>query len=228
MALLSNIRRSTKKNKLFYLILAIVLSVGLVGSFAIWSSPDVSQNNISKENQQAPEDGQIAEPQTLLAEVEKCEKLLQNDPGNQETLLQLGRTRYYLGNYYLNSNEMEKAIPHFRQAVSVFQQAMEKDPQNVDLRIDLGTAAFLSGQEQIAEQNFQKAIELDPSSADAHYKYGIFLMQKKDFAGAIKQWNTVLELKPGELAEQQVQSLIQKARQELNDASGKADAKNKN
>ncbi len=125
----------------------------------------------------------------------------------------MGNSYYNLGNVYIFNDDQVKALEHFQQATNYYVKALNINPENSNVRLDLANAALLSGQKRLAEENYQKAIEQDPKFADARYHYGIFLLQQKKYDQAIEQWEAVLSLKPDDLTEQQVRSLIQLAQQ---------------
>lgn len=66
------------------------------------------------------------------------------------------------------------------QAITMFQKAVDRDPQNAEAWNGLGWASFNSGNAQDAEKDFQKVLSLNPTHAAALNGLGqIYLSQKK-------------------------------------------------
>jgi tetratricopeptide (TPR) repeat protein len=77
--------------------------------------------------------------------------------------------------------------------------ALEADPANTDIMLELGVAYFNSGNLDLASEQWNKVAELDPDSALAWYNLGFYYLARDpaevDLARAA--WEKVLELEPG-------------------------------
>ncbi|GAW93046.1 tetratricopeptide repeat protein [Calderihabitans maritimus] len=213
-------RRNKRAAKVPFIILVVALSVGLVGSFTIWSVPQIRVNRAPRPvNTNPPVTGSRENDvvQKLLTNIRQYEQVLKANPDNLEVLVDLGNDHYDLGVIYAGElNQPEKAFEHFAKATEAYQKAISIDPENINVRVDLATAAFYSNQYDLAEEHFKKAIEQDPNFINARRNYGVFLAQARgDYEGAIAQWEAVLALNPSPDVRKDFEELIKQAQAEL-------------
>ena len=71
-----------------------------------------------------------------------------------------------IGNLYYDAKRWETAIEWYS-------KALDKVPGNTDVRTDMGTAYFYSGDTENAKENWLKVIEQDPNKIQAHYNLAI-------------------------------------------------------
>ena len=64
-------------------------------------------------------------------------------------------------------------------------KAIEKEPQNADLYIELGEAYLRNDDYENSQKAFNKAIELNPKKADAYYGLSKIYYEKKDYKNAL-------------------------------------------
>lgn len=79
-------------------------------------------------------------------------------------------------------------------AVQTYLQAVSLDPTNPTLRISLGGVYYALGRFDDAIEAFKLAVLAKPDLANAHYNLAIAYREKKDYANAIKEMNSVLSL----------------------------------
>jgi len=104
---------------------------------------------------------------------------------------------------------------NFKKAVEAYQQVLKtnKDP---NIMVDMATAAFYSGDYDLAEKSYNEAIVLKPDFINALFNYGIFLSQaKQDWAGALIQWQKALPLARNDKEKDEIQAMINQAQSEL-------------
>ena len=130
--------------------------------------------------------------------IRQYEKDLKKTPDSEDLLKQLGNAYLNLGILYsITSGYENKAEDSFVKALEPYAKVLEKDPDNVDLRVDRAVAAFYGNKLSEAEAEFKKAIETDPEHARAHYNYGVFLYYGQGKTEeAVKEWEKVVELNP--------------------------------
>jgi len=69
--------------------------------------------------------------------------------------------------------------------------------QDIDVLTDMATAAFYSGQSDLAEKSYKEALNERPDFQQALFNYGVFLSYvKKDYPAAIRMWQTALDKEP--------------------------------
>ena len=125
---------------------------------------------------------------------------LKQNPRDFETLVKLG-------NLYYDSKLYPDAIKYYEQAVKV-------RPENSDVRTDLGTSYWYTGNPDRAIAEFNRALKYNPTHPGTLFNMGVVKWQgKMDPAGAVQAWERLLETNPNYSQKQQVLDLIAKARQ---------------
>jgi cytochrome c-type biogenesis protein CcmH/NrfG len=136
----------------------------------------------------------------LTKAAEPILKALQQNPADSETIVKLG-------NLYYDSQDYAKAIEYY-------QRALKLQPKNVDVRTDMGTAYWYTGDANKALAEFSRALKDKPNYASTLYNMGIVRWQgKMDPAGAVSAWQKLLDTNPAYPQRQQVQELIERAKQ---------------
>jgi len=209
--MLSSIRKArTKKNiRLALIIMTVVLGIGLVGSFAIWSLPAPTQ---PKSGEKAEQDS-AQEYEGLMKNIKGYKEMLKDNPDNVEVLKKLGNAYYDLGvRKLMEGQDIETAVDSLKQSLAAYERALELKPGDIELEIQAATAAFYTGDKEDAETHFRKALEIDPESVEARISYGQFLLYgKNDFKGAREQWQQAMDYAPDEATKQTLQALIKQA-----------------
>lgn len=96
------------------------------------------------------------------------------------------------------------------EAIDAYQKALDIDPRNVDVRVDMGTCYRNSGRPDIAVKEFRKALEIHPNHALGHLNLGVVLAYDfKDREQAVKEFEKYLQLQPNAPNEAQVRQEIQ-------------------
>jgi len=78
---------------------------------------------------------------------------------------------YNVGLSYLNSGDNSQAIENLLKAEA-------KAPKNADIKIALGIAYSMVGEDKKAKKYFKKAIELNPKKAEGYTNLGVLLAKK--------------------------------------------------
>ncbi|GEA17098.1 MAG: hypothetical protein PWR22_707 [Moorella sp. (in: firmicutes)] len=218
MGMMTSLRRLSKKRPVLGILFVVVLSIGLIGSYAIFAAPKtpmVTQEAQADAAQQAEALQKAAQEQIsqLETEISNLQKELQAKPNDVAILLQLGDNQYNLGTLYLFANgDQAKANESFKAAVASYQQVLKLNPQEKGINLRLAGAALYAGDTGLAEENFQAAIKADPGDNNARMTYGMYLASiKGDFQGAIDQWQEILKHNPDKDLADQVQEMIKQA-----------------
>jgi tetratricopeptide (TPR) repeat protein len=130
-----------------------------------------------------------------------------------------------LGAVYLELENWDMAIPHFKAALRDifyrrpewaynnlgwayynkgqyrtsllhYKKAVEVNPKFAMAYNNMGLTLTKLGETDEAVKSFETAAELVPDFPEPHYNLGILLMRKKDKAGALKAFERVVELAP--------------------------------
>ncbi|MBM3264599.1 MAG: tetratricopeptide repeat protein [candidate division Zixibacteria bacterium] len=125
-------------------------------------------------------------PQTTSAvagRIRQLEEHLSHAPNDVEGRIQLG-------NAYYDTEKYESAIIHYG-------RALELNPRNPDVIVDMGIAYRFIGRSDVAAQKFRDALAIDARHVNGRYNLGIVLKwDVKDIPGAIAAWDTLLMYHP--------------------------------
>ncbi|HWR57080.1 MAG TPA: hypothetical protein VN462_11250 [Negativicutes bacterium] len=169
------IRRSKKKMRIPLIIMVIVLAVGLIGSFAIWSSPDMQSN--APGNEANPEE-QI---KNLQVSIDSMENELKEKPKDYSIIKSLADVRYQQAGFYAQINDKAKSEEVFAKGLENYLAALDYAPTELnaqgqaDIMVKAAYCASNSGQDNTAGVLYQQAIELVPEDFAARYNYVLFL-----------------------------------------------------
>lgn len=170
------IRRGKNKWRGPLIIMVIVLAVGLVGSFAIWSSPNAS-NNAAGTGEIDPQE-QI---KNLQVSIDSMEKELAEKPKDFSLLTSLADVRSQQGGFYAQVNDKEKSKEVFAKGLENYLAALDNAPAEInaqgkaDIMVSAAYCASNSEQANAAGALYQQAIELVPEDFTARYNYVLFL-----------------------------------------------------
>lgn len=127
------------------------------------------------------------------------EKLKKN-PNDATTLNQLGI--------------LYRATHQFKEAEGYFEKSLEIDPKNVDVRTDLASCLYYTGDVDGALAQLNKALTYDPKHAGALMNLGLIKWKgKNDVPGAVATWQRLLKLNPDFKQKDVVQRMINDAEQ---------------
>ncbi len=208
-----------KTQRIFAGILAILVSVAMVGSGLLvffftgdeapYGTSGVNQTGNAKANYEA-------QKLRLNGIVEKAKLEPENIPLQKA-----------LGNeYYDTGLAAETAAPtevegHYKQAVMAYQNVLKTD-KDPNVMVDLATAAFKSGDNELADKSFKEALALKPDFYNGLVNYGVFLANvKQDLPAAIAQWQKAQEIAKTATEKEQIKSIISQAQSQLK-SEGKA------
>lgn len=220
MGMMTGLRRFTKRQRALGIVFVVVLSVGLIGSYAMFALPSEPIVPAGQEQEAADSQAQMEAMQkaleeqvsTLEADIEKLQKELASTPDDTTIALQLGDSHYMLGEAYYMIGEADKMAANFDEALALYQQVLEQNPQEKGIHVRLAGAALYTGDMELAETHYQEAVTVDPDDNYARLSYGYLLAMKGSFQEAIDQWQDILERNPDEQLAEQVNMMIEQAR----------------
>lgn len=94
---------------------------------------------------------------------------------------------FFAGLSYLWREEYENALSHFEKAV-------EKDPNNADAFFYIGYCNGELGRYTEEIEAYKQAIRIKPDLAEAHYNLGLVYLQVGDKSSALKEYKILKEL----------------------------------
>lgn len=125
--------------------------------------------------------------------------VLKKDPNNLQALVQVGNIHY-------DAQRYTEAIDYYTRALTV-------NPNDVNVRTDLGTAYWYTGNPQKAVAEFQLALKTRPGYPQTLHNLGIVRLHGLDDPeGAIAAWEQLLASNPGYAEKNKVRSQIDEAR----------------
>lgn len=215
------IRRAKNKKRFRTLMIIgiVVLSFGLVGSYAIWSVP---RFNSSQAGSSAPADStaDYEQMEKRIAEIEQSVAQKKDDP---ELLENLANAYYDLGfQMFTDGSDAKKAQENLNSALLNYEAVLKITPDNIPVTLQAAYTSWINGNVEKAEGFYKKALGIDPKAVDTKISYGQFLLYgKNDFEGAKKQWQEALSLNPDADTKTNLQGLMDQADQ-LKDYQEKA------
>ena len=125
---------------------------------------------------------------------------LEVSPNDFDAIVNVANT-YYDGQQYV------RAIPYYERALKV-------RAEDADVRTDLGTSLWYSGDPDRAIAEFEKALQYQPDRPSTLFNLGVVRWQgKADPKGAIQAWEELLRRNPNHPQRQQVLELIARAKE---------------
>lgn len=194
------------------MIIAVVIALSMVGLpvLSYFYGGGIPQSSPSATNNYDP----AREFADLKNSAQALTEAAKSNPDNPDILTQLGNTYYDLGMaaFDLSPNE---AKGYLEQAVTNYQAAL-KGKKDINITVDMATAAFYAGNNELAESSFQAALTENPNFYPALLNYGRFLFDaKKDYAGAVRIWQQALNQSPSDQDKRMLQTLIAAAQNQL-------------
>ncbi len=178
-----------RKNKKIYVIIALVAVVGLLLSSMIGLFEGLLQGN------------DVAEPnpyQEMLSSyvhaANELEQQIEENPEDMAIFEQLADVYFVLGelSYYMQ-NPVDGDM-YFGKAAEKYQDVLNEDESNHDLRIRMATAAFYSGNLGTAEEEYMEVMSRDPHHPEPYFYYGIVQYEQEDYEAAIESWEALMDL----------------------------------
>lgn len=122
------------------------------------------------------------------------ERLKQND--DPELLANVGNQHY-------DNREYAKAIEYYEKSLKI-------RPENVNVRTDMGTAIWYSGDADRALREYATSLKYQPNHPQTLFNMGIVKWQgKQDRKSALESWRKLLAVNPDYPERQKVEQMIQ-------------------
>jgi len=125
---------------------------------------------------------------------------LSRNPADYDALVKLGDL-YYDGQQFPN-------------AIQYYERALAIHPENADVRTDLGTAYWYTGNADKALAEMETSLKYKPGHPQTLFNLGWVKWQgKADAKGAVAAWQKLLKTNPDYPQKQQVEQYIAKAKE---------------
>jgi cytochrome c-type biogenesis protein CcmH/NrfG len=184
----------------FCLLLGVALGYLFRGS----ASPALAQSAGSATTQQGSDfQKQSSDPNAQAALAQAAAPLLDavnKDPKDFDSLVKLG-------NLFYDAKQFPGAIQYYARALAIH-------PDNPDVRTDMGTAYWYTGDAEKALAAMEMSLKYRPGHPQTLFNLGWVRWQgKQDPKGAIKAWQQLLKANPDYPQRQQVEQYIAKAKE---------------
>ncbi len=196
---------STWSSTQAYLLAAfcLVLGVGLGYLFRGSAAPAAAQASVAT-TQQASAMGQASQEAEMQAAIGQATapllEALNKDPNDYDSLVKLG-------NVYYDAKQFPNAIAYYERALAIH-------PENPDVRTDMATAYWYSGNADKAIEAMQVSLKYRPGHPQTLFNLGWVKWQGKgDPKGAVEAWETLLKANPNYPQKAQVEQYIAKAKE---------------
>jgi arylsulfatase A-like enzyme/Tfp pilus assembly protein PilF len=106
-----------------------------------------------------------------------------------------------LGQAYVADKKPEKAAPHFKTAMSFYENALEETSSGkirAGLQASLAEIQYSAGELQKAKENLNKAIQQDPQKPSLHYNLAQVYEGLNDREAAIKEYGEEIRVNPAD------------------------------
>ena len=156
------------------------------------------QQQSSQWGQGSGQSGQVVAPPSSVRspdEVRQLEALARQNPGNVNGWIALGNA--------------QMDAQRFADAIIAYQRALEIDPKNVDVRVDMGTCYRGVGQSEKALEEYRKVLKIKPDHLNANRNSGVVLaFDLNRRAEGIKAFEKYLQIAPGAADAEQIRQEI--------------------
>jgi tetratricopeptide (TPR) repeat protein len=140
-----------------------------------------------------------AAPVVDESELRAYRDILARDPKNVAAAVKAGNLLYDAQRY--------------TEAIGFYQQAFALNSRDINVSTDLGTALWYSGRIDEALAQYEQSLAIDATHAQTLFNVGVVRADgKRDYAGALSAWETLLDKNPSYPDAAKVRTLMADAR----------------
>lgn len=196
----SNMSGWTGTQAYLFAAFCLLLGVALGYLFRGSASSPVSANRPQQAEDAQPQ-SQQGDMQAKLAQAAgPLMEAVNKNPNDYDSLVKLG-------NLFYDGQQYAGAVQYYERAVGIH-------PENVDVRTDLGTAYWYSGNADQAIASLETALKYSPGHPQTLFNLGWVRWQGKgDPKGAIEAWERLLKANPNYPQREQIEQYIAKAKE---------------
>lgn len=180
----------------FSLLLGVALGYLFRGSASqpAQAATAVATQQVGMQDQQAQAQAALGQATAPLLEA------VNKNPNDYDALVNLG-------NVYYDAQQYPNAIQYYERALVIH-------PENPDVRTDMATAYWYSGNADKALAEMQISLKNQPNHPQTLFNLGWIRWQgKADAKGAVQAWEQLLKANPDYPQKEQVQKYIAKAKE---------------
>lgn len=198
-----------KTQRIYATILTVLISIAMIGSGFIgyFYGGSVPPTNLNTPNA-------TADYQARKARIEAMVQQAKVDPGNVPLQTSLGN-EYYDAGVAAEQVAPTESKENYQRAVEAYQNILKtnKDP---NVMVDMATAAFKSGDNDLADKSYKEALALKPDFYNGLVNHGVFLANiKQDLPGAVIQWEKAEKIASNSTEKDNVKALLSQAQSAL-------------
>jgi len=121
---------------------------------------------------------------------------LKKNPNSFDAARFLGQLQYTFAQNRLDAKDTAGAVAEYAKAAEAFKTSFDLQPNNTDNIASLIDAYERSHQSGKAEALTRDAVQRDPKNKMFRYAFGVFLLKKEEYPGAVEQFTKALEIDP--------------------------------
>lgn len=185
----------------FCLVLGVALGYLFRGSASPAAAQAAPSTTATTQQGQNPHQQQSADVQAALTQAAApLLEAVNRNPNDYESLVKLGNV-FYDGQQFPN-------------AIQYYERALALHPENPDVRTDMGTAYWYTGNADKAVAAMETSLKYRPGHPQTLFNLGWVRWQGKgDAKGAVEAWQQLLKANPDYPQKQQVEQYIAKAKE---------------
>ncbi|MFH1196141.1 MAG: tetratricopeptide repeat protein [bacterium] len=181
-----------KTTSLMYIVIALfVFGAVILFAAGVFDSPGVPQIAQVSNNSPDPHGGADLEQ---LQKINDLEKVVENNPGDYDSLLKLAHA--------LNDSGF------YERAIEMYEKYLAVNAQNADVFVDEGVCYYQLKKYDAAVATMKKALEINPKHQIAHFNLGIVNFSNNKIDEAKMWWKKAVELDPSTEIAAKAQELI--------------------
>lgn len=190
-----------------YTLAVVCLLLGVAGGWFIRGSqtPAAPAANVGSAATATANAQPTPEQMKKMADTQAAPLLeqLKSNPNDPELLGKIGNIYYDVQDYPTS--------------IAYYQRVLKVQPANADVRTDLATAYWYTGNPDSAIQEFNKALSYQPNKANTLFNLGVVQWQgKMDIKSAVATWQKLLATNPDYENKDRVKQLIAEAEKHTN------------
>ena len=185
----------------FCLLLGVALGYLFRGSASVGATQAIASTTAPQGNGAHPQPQPDPNAQAAVAQAAApLLEVVSENPNDFDSLVKLG-------NVYYDGQQFPSAIQYYERALLIH-------PDNPDVRTDMGTAYWYTGNAEKALAAMETSLKYRPGHPQTLFNLGWVRWQgKQDPQGAIEAWQQLLKANPEYPQKQQVEQYIAKAKE---------------
>ncbi len=181
-------------------VFCLVLGVGIGYLFRGSASPAAAAPSANTQQEAGAPKQDAVDSQAVARAAAPLLDAVNKNPGDFDSLVKLG-------NLFYDGKQYPSAIQYYERALVIH-------PENSDVRTDMGTAYWYSGNADQAVAAMETSLKYRPGHPQTLFNLGWVRWQgKADPKGAIQAWEDLLKANPDYPQKQQIEQYIAKAKE---------------